>query len=119
MIEISFPEGNFLKIAETLTRIGIANRRKKTLTQTANILHKKGKYYIIHFLELFELDGKESCRGPLEDERVEGIVRLLESWGLCEPLDDIGYGTLEGLTIIKFSEKRNWKLIKKYRIGKK
>jgi len=85
MLEISFKENDdFLKIRETLTRIGVASRKDRTLYQSCHILHKRGKYYLVHFKELFALDGKESSISENDLARRNAIARLLEEWGLLK-----------------------------------
>ena len=89
MLEISFKENDdFLKIRETLTRIGVASRKDKTLYQSCHILHKRGKYYLVHFKELFALDGKESTITENDLARRNSIARLLDEWDLLSILDE-------------------------------
>lgn len=116
---------SFLKIKETLTRIGMCNSKRTTLVQTAHILQKRGKYYIVHFLELFALDGKPVDFVEDDNKRVISIVELLENWGLLEIKSEIAPG-LKGikpymlnLNIIDFKSKDKWELIPKYTIGTK
>jgi len=122
-VEVRLPdEDAFLKIKETLTRIGIANNKKKTLTQTCHILQKKGKYYIVHFKEMFLLDGKESTFSEEDRLRRNTIIGLLEDWGLLEVvkpemIDDMC--PLRNIKILPYNEKENWELVAKYNIGKK
>ena len=116
-------EDDFLKVKETLTRIGVASRKDKTLYQSCHILHKKGKYYIVHFKELFALDGKPSNISENDIQRRNAIANLLEEWGLVTILnkelmkDNIA--PLHQVKIISFKEKNDWQLITKYNIGKK
>ena len=116
---------SFLKIKESLTRIGIANMKRDKLTQTAHILQKRGKYYIVHFLELFALDGKDTNFNEDDNKRAWVIAQLLESWGLLKIVTEVPeeYKTLKpymfGLTIIDYKSKANWELSAKYTIGNK
>lgn len=122
-VDILSPE-NFLKIKETLTRIGIAIQDKKTLYQSAHILHKrerdtgKSRYVILHFKELFILDGKNSSLSEEDSDRRDYIVHLLESWGLLESLEEIPE-QFQGINVkvIPWKEKNEWQLISKYSIG--
>lgn len=115
---------NFLKIKETLTRIGIASRLENTLFQSCHILHKRGKFYIVHFKELFKLDGKPSTF-TIEDQNIrDSIASMLEKWGLCEIVassrSNVALHQMQTkLKIIPFHEKKNWKLVAKYTIGRK
>jgi hypothetical protein len=114
-------EENFLKIKETLTRIGISSRKDKKLYQSCHILHKRGKYYIVHFKEMFILDGIEETI-PTEDVlRRNTISNLLEDWGLCEIVNfdqTEDEADMRGIKIIPFREKGEWQLVPKYNIGK-
>ena len=115
-------EQNFLKIKETLTRIGIAAAKEKKLYQSCLILHKQGKYYIVHFKELFALDGKVSTITDEDKARRNTIASLLEEWGLCTVLDPkkiADQAPMNQIKIIPFKEKNDWELISKYQIGKK
>lgn len=118
-VRLKKPE-DFLKIKETLTRIGISSKDKK-LFQSCHIFHKKGKYYIVHFKELFKLDGKP-CDISIEDiQRRNAIACLLEEWGLLEIVDKLKVEDkihIRKMKIIPFKEKREWELIPKYNIGK-
>ena len=111
---------DFLKIKETLTRIGISSKDKK-LFQSCHIFHKKGKYYIVHFKELFKIDGKP-CDISIEDiQRRNAIACLLEEWGLLEIVDKLKVEDkihIRKMKIIPFKEKQEWELIPKYNIGK-
>lgn len=116
-------QDDFLKIKETLTRIGIPSKDRQTITQTAHILHKKGCYAILHFKELFTLDGKDATIEISDIARRNKIVTLLNEWGLCDlvfpdeytvPISDTSQ-----FKIIKNSDKHNWNLVSKYTIGKK
>ena len=122
MIEVKLNEGDdFLKVRETLTRIGVASRKDKTLYQSCHILHKQGKYYIVHFKELFALDGKDTNLSENDIARRNTIANLLSDWGL---IDVIGTSVIEAaplsqIKVISFKEKNEWKLETKYNIGKK
>ncbi len=122
-IEVKLNDPNdFLKIKETLTRIGIASKKNKTLYQTCHILHKQGRYFIMMFKELFALDGKTTNFSDEDRERRNMIVRLLESWKLLEVLDPSKIEpskTTVNLKVIPFKEKAEWSLIPKYQIGAK
>ena len=111
-------EDDFLKIKETLTRIGIASKKDKTLYQSAMLLHKQGRYAIMHFKEMFELDGKESNLSDDDIGRRNLISQLLEDWGLCEILDkeDVEDYKLpiSSIKIVPFKEKSEWILCQKY-----
>lgn len=111
---------SFLKIIETLERIGIASSSTKTLSQTAHILHKRGHYAILHFKEMFALDGRPTDFTKEDRQRRDRIVRLLQEWGLLTIIDSSKLIDDEGiyLKIIKHSEKEEWKLCPKYSIGK-
>ena len=123
-IEITLKENDdFLKVKETLTRIGIASEKNRTLYQSCHILHKQGKYYIVHFKELFALDGKLSTITENDIQRRNAIANLLEEWGLLKIVDyDIvehNMAPIHQIKIIAFKEKDEWELIAKYNIGKK
>jgi len=122
MLEISFKENDdFLKIRETLTRIGVASRKDKTLYQSCHILHKRGKYYLVHFKELFALDGKESSITENDLARRNAIARLLEEWDLLSILDEEQSSTplapMSQIKVLPHKEKPEWNLIAKYNIG--
>ncbi|NWJ57995.1 translational repressor RegA [Marine Group I thaumarchaeote] len=122
MLEISFKENDdFLKIRETLTRIGVASRKDKTLYQSCHILHKRGKYYIVHFKELFALDGKESTISENDLARRNAIARLLEEWELLSIIDSTQTSTplapMSQIKVLPHKEKSEWNLIPKYNIG--
>lgn len=116
-------EDDFLKIKETLTRIGVSSKTENKLWQSCHILHKKGKYYIVHFKELFLLDGLSSSIDENDIYRRNTIAKLLEEWGLLTIVDSTKVdGLLAGINqikIIPFKDKNNWELIPKYHIGKK
>lgn len=121
-IEIDLPDPEcFLKIKETLTRIGIASNKNKTLYQSCHILHKKGKYAIVHFKEMFLLDGKDADFSESDEERRNAITKLLQDWKLLKIkyIEDVKYSSFSNIKIIPFTEKKDWKLISKYSIGKK
>lgn len=116
-------EDDFLKVRETLTRIGVASRKDKTLYQSCHILHKQGKYYIVHFKELFALDGKPSDFSAEDKGRRNTITKLLSDWGLIavvEPDKIVDPQTpLNQIKILPFKEKNEWNLVTKYNIGRK
>ena len=121
MFEVLLKEpDDFLKIRETLSRIGVASRKERKLYQSCHILHKQGKYYIVHFKELFALDGKDTNLSENDIARRNTIVKLLSDWGLVamkgtpEPI-----APLRKIKIISFKEKDEWMLETKYNIGKK
>ena len=124
MVEISLKEkDDFLKVKETLTRIGVASRKEKTLYQSCHILHKQQKYYIVHFKELFALDGKPFNFSDTDIARRNTIANLLAEWdlvGLVNPSKtEEPTLPLNQLKILSFSEKEEWTLTPKYNIGKK
>lgn len=123
-IEIELPSpDNFLKIKETLTRIGIASKKEKRLYQSCHILHKQGRYSILHFKELFILDGKEDTFTEEDEGRRNTIVNLLEEWNLLSVLDTEKVtdpiSPLNQIKVIAFKEKDQWELSAKYNVGKK
>lgn len=123
-VEVLIPTtDDFLKVKETLTRMGVANRKDKTLFQSCHILHKKGKYYIVHFKELFSLDGRTVDISQEDIQRRNSIATILESWGMLKIVTKgIEKNLLEdnrGLQIISFKEKSSWTLKPKYSIGNK
>jgi hypothetical protein len=123
-IEVSLNEqDDFLKVRETLTRIGVSSRKEKVLYQSCHILHKQGKYYIVHFKELFALDGKPCNISENDIQRRNAIANLLEEWGLVKILNykliEDNIAPLHQIKIISFKEKDEWDLIAKYNIGKK
>ena len=123
MIEVALAEpDDFLKVRETLTRIGVASRKEKKLYQSCHILHKQGKYFIVHFKELFALDGKKANLSINDFQRRNRIVQLLADWGLVNVLssdlvNDIA--PLNQIKVISYREKGDWKLETKYNIGKR
>jgi hypothetical protein len=116
-------EEDFLKIKETLTRIGVASRKDKKLFQSCHILHKQGKYYIVHFKELFALDGKPSNFSEDDVARRNTIVNLLAEWGLIKLVNPDKSSTpvapFSQVKVITHKEKDEWELVAKYNIGKK
>ena len=123
MVEVSLRQpDDFLKVRETLTRIGVASRKEKKLFQSCHILHKKGKYYIVHFKELFALDGKHANITSNDVERRNRITKLLSDWGLIDIVQESKLGELAPLNqikVISYKEKGEWNLESKYNIGKK
>ena len=118
-VDLILPD-NFLKVRETLTRIGIASRKEKKLYQSCHILHKQGKYFIVHFKELFALDGKESDITMSDIERRNVIAELLQDWGLLKILDKSKAepkASLSQIKVVSFKEKAEWELVPKYNIG--
>ena len=124
MVEIILKEpDDFLKVRETLTRIGVASRKEKKLYQSCHILHKQGKYFIVHFIELFALDGKHANLTINDVQRRNRIIKLLADWGLIaitdDQLDSIqDISSLNQIKVISFREKKEWILETKYNIGK-
>ena len=115
-------QDDFLKVRETLTRIGVASRKDNTIYQSCHILHKQGRYFIVHFKELFALDGKATDLSENDMQRRNTIAHLLEDWGLVQILDaDICEDTapLSQIKVLSFGEKTEWNLVAKYNIGKK
>ena len=123
MVEISLKEpDDFLKVRETLTRIGVASRKEKKLYQSCHILHKKGQYYIVHFKELFALDGKRANLSENDVQRRNRIIKLLSDWGLVEivKIDEVkDAAPLSQIKVIAYKEKHDWTLESKYNIGKR
>jgi len=122
LVEITFPEkDDFLKIRETLSRIGVASRKEKELFQSCHILHKKGKYYIVHFKELFKLDGKQTNFDESDLGRRNTIIDLLRQWNLVKVLNPQQIldprAPLSQIKVIPYREKNEWKLTQKYSIG--
>lgn len=114
---------DFLKVRETLSRIGLASKKENTLYQSCHILHKQGKYYIVHFKELFLLDGKDSSLSEGDVARRNRIIHLLDEWELIEIVDynkvEDPIAPLNQIKIIPFKEKDKWNLVTKYTIGSK
>ena len=123
MVEVILNEpDDFLKVRETLTRIGVASRKEKKLYQSCHILHKQGRYYLVHFKELFALDGKHTNLTVNDVQRRNRIVQLLADWGLItvispEKITDIA--PLNQIKVLAFKDKGEWELETKYNIGKK
>jgi hypothetical protein len=123
-VEVTLPNpDNFLKVRETLSRIGVASKKDKTLYQSCHILHKQGKYYIVHFKQLFLLDGKQSDFTEDDRARLNSIANLLDEWELVELVDvqksSDPVAPLSQIKIISHKEKSEWNLVAKYNIGKK
>ena len=123
MVEVVLGEpDDFLKVRETLTRIGVASRKEKKIYQSCHILHKQGKYYIVHFKELFALDGKKTNLSLNDVQRRNRIVQLLSDWGLITVVnaDQIAdLAPLNQIKVLAFKEKNDWTLESKYNIGRK
>jgi hypothetical protein len=123
MVEVILNEpDDFLKVRETLTRIGVASRKEKKLYQSAHILHKQGRYFITHFKELFALDGKHANLTVNDVQRRNRIVRLLSDWGLITVVDSdkiLDIAPLNQIKVLSYKEKGEWVLEQKYNIGKK
>ena len=121
MLEVVLKEpDDFLKIRETLSRIGVASRKERKLYQSCHILHKQGRYYIVHFKELFALDGKETNLSDNDIARRNTITKLLKDWELVEVVGELNdLAPLSQIKIISFKEKDEWNLETKYNIGKK
>ena len=125
MVEVTLNEpDDFLKVRETLTRIGVASRKEKKIYQSCHILHKQGKYYIVHFKELFALDGKNTNLSLNDVQRRNRIVQLLLDWGLVtansiskDKISDLA--PLNQIKVLSFKEKNEWTLESKYNIGRK
>ena len=123
MVEVTLNEpDDFLKVRETLTRIGVASRKEKKLYQSCHILHKQGKYYIVHFKELFALDGKHANLTINDVQRRNRITRLLADWGLISVVkseDVADIAPLNQIKVLAYKDKGEWILEQKYNIGKK
>ena len=123
MLEVQLKEpDDFLKVRETLTRIGVASRKDKKLFQSCHILHKQGRYFIVHFKELFALDGKQANFSDNDAERRNTIAQLLSDWGLIAILNNSiaeKKAPLSQIKVLSFKEKSEWDLQAKYNIGKK
>lgn len=123
MLEVSLPDPDaFLKVCETLTRIGVASKKDNTLYQSCHILHKQGRYFLVHFKELFCLDGKESNITNNDIERRNAIAVLLSDWNLLKIVDASKAeptASLSQIKILSYKEKKNWNLVSKYTIGGK
>jgi hypothetical protein len=123
MVEVHLKEpDDFLKVRETLTRIGVASRKEKKLYQSCHILHKQGRYYIVHFKELFALDGKHANLTSNDVQRRNRIARLLADWGLIDvakPDSVADIAPLNQIKVLSYKDKGDWTLETKYNIGKK
>lgn len=123
MVEVLLNEpDDFLKIRETLTRIGVASRKEKKLYQSCHILHKQGKYYIVSFKELFALDGKYANLSVNDIQRRNRIIRLLADWGLITivtPEKVLDIAPLNQIKVLSYKDKGDWELVQKYNIGKR
>ena len=123
MVELNLSEpDDFLKVRETLTRIGVASRKEKKLYQSCHILHKQGKYYIVHFKELFALDGKSANLSLNDVQRRNRIIQLLSDWGLItikQPDIIVDVAPLSQIKVLSYKDKGGWNLESKYNIGKK
>ena len=121
MIEVGLKEpDDFLKVRETLSRIGVASRKERKLYQSCHILHKQGRYYIVHFKELFALDGKKTNLSENDIARRNTIANLLKDWGLINILGEVtDVAPLSQIKVLSFNEKNEWTLETKYNIGKK
>ena len=123
MVEVSLAEpDDFLKVRETLTRIGVASRKEKKIYQSCHILHKQGRYYIVHFKELFALDGKHTNLSLNDVQRRNRIIQLLSDWGLITVAETdkiVDVAPLNQIKVLAFKEKDEWTLESKYNIGRK
>ena len=123
MVEVNLSEpDDFLKVRATLTRIGVASRKEKKLYQSCHILHKQGKYYIVHFKELFALDGKSANLSLNDVQRRNRIIQLLSDWGLIsikKPDTIVDVAPLSQIKVLSYKDKGGWNLESKYNIGKK
>ena len=123
MIEVALAEpDDFLKIKETLSRIGVASRNDRKLFQSCHILHKQGRYYIVHFKELFALDGKPTNFSENDEARRNTILNLLKEWGLLTIVrgeTEMNIAPLNQIKVLAYADKDEWELIPKYNIGKK
>jgi hypothetical protein len=123
MVEVTLGQpDDFLKVRETLTRIGVASRKERKLYQSCHILHKQGKYYIVHFKELFALDGKHANLSLNDLQRRNRIIQLLSDWGLVSIVDadsNLDVAPLNQIKVLAFKEKDEWTLESKYNIGRK
>ena len=121
MLEVGLKEpDDFLKVRETLSRIGVASRKEKKLYQSCHILHKQGRYFIVHFKELFALDGKNTNMTTNDISRRNTIANLLKDWGLINVIGELGeMAPLSQIKVLSYSEKGDWTLETKYNIGKK
>lgn len=122
LVSLRSPD-DFLKVKETLTRIGVASKKDKKLYQSCHILHKQGQYAIVHFKELFLLDGKSSDLSEKDVARRNSITKLLSEWELIkideDNFDELEFAPIQEIKILSFKEKNEWELVPKYNIGKK
>ena len=121
MLEVTLNEPDyFLKVRETLSRIGVASRKERTLYQSCHILHKQGRYFVTHFKELFALDGKQTNLNENDLQRRNTIANLLKDWGLVNIVGEMGeMAPLSQIKVLSYKEKNEWTLETKYNIGKK
>ena len=121
MLEVTLSEpDDFLKVRETLSRIGVASRKEKTLYQSCHILHKQGRYFVTHFKELFALDGKQTNLNENDIARRNTIANLLKDWGIVKIVGEMGeMAPLSQIKVLSYKEKTDWSLETKYNIGKK
>lgn len=121
MLEVTLKEpDDFLKVRETLSRIGVASRKERTLYQSCHILHKQGRYFVTHFKELFALDGKQTSIASNDIARRNTIAKLLQDWGLVNIVGELGEtAPLSQIKVLSYKEKNEWTLETKYSIGKK
>lgn len=123
MIEIKLKEpDDFLKIRETLSRIGVASKKDMKLYQTCNILHKRGKYYLVHFKEIFAIEGKEHSLTLSDVARRNKIASLMQEWGLCEVVNKEmmqNQAQMSAIKVVPYKEREDWTFICKYKLGKK
>ena len=124
LVEVTLnQQDDFLKVRETLTRIGVASKKEKILYQSCHILHKQGRYYIVHFKELFALDGKPSNFSEDDIARRNAIANLLAEWGLVQLINPVAtkdpVAPLSQIKILPHKEKDDWELVAKYNIGRK
>jgi len=121
MLEVGLNEpDDFLKVRETLSRIGVASRKERKLYQSCHILHKQGRYYIVHFKELFALDGKNTNLSENDIARRNTIANLLKDWGLITVIGEVtNVAPLSQIKVLSYREKNEWTLETKYNIGKK
>lgn len=121
-VEIKLTGDNFLKVKETLTRIGVASKTEKKLFQSCHILHKQGRYAIVHFKELFSLDGKQTNFSTEDVGRRNQIVKLLVEWGLVEVVnksEQMANQSMANIKVVSYRDKGDWELVPKYTIGNK
>ena len=121
MLEVTLNEpDDFLKVRETLSRIGVASRKERTLYQSCHILHRRGRYFITHFKEMFKIDGKQTNLSENDLQRRNTIAKLLSDWGLIKIISELTEcAPLSQIKVISFNEKGEWNLETKYNIGKK